>query len=123
MPTTDTPSRDALNGSVWADYLMSVVERDPEAGAHCIGSQQLNVSDSRQLARWTREGVLPSFWTADAFLTRYHLHIDLFFGFAERAELSPWAHSSPPAWHEEDWTHEDINWSDPELDEPEALAA
>jgi hypothetical protein len=120
MPTADTPSRDALAGPSWAAYLATLIARDAETGATCIGHQRLSVADARQAARWLREGVRPSFWTADAFLIRYRLHIDLFFAFASERGDSPWAHGNPPAWHEADWRHEDANWRDPE---PEVLAA
>jgi hypothetical protein len=106
---------DRLDGDTWGAFLEAVIERDRRDGARCRGGR-LTHSDRRQLARWLNDESVPTIWSADRFLTRYAIHIDEFFRFSADHGSSGWEAGGPPAWHEEDWAFEDLNWRD-ELEE------
>src|SRR5919106_5894069 len=101
MAETRPPRANRLDGLAWRTFLGAILVRDRIDGMRCR-RQPLRPSDRRQVARWLNEGQLPSFWTADEFLTRYGVHIDEFFRFAESLGRTAWASGEAPAWHTED---------------------
>ena len=115
MPTANCPSKNALDGDSWRAFLAEIIKRDPQGLERTSCNRRpLADSDIRQLNRWTNEGVLPSIWSADGFLTRHGIHLDQFFIFAERRGSSGWARGQAPAWHQEDWDWEDERWTEQE---------
>jgi hypothetical protein len=113
VPAVSNVSRNALDGPAWRSFLDGIVTNDSLKGSSIAG-QPLSEPERRQLHRWRREQALPSIWSADRFLTAHGIHLDAFFAYAEAIGRSPWALGWVPAWHEEDWIHEDVNWCDPD---------
>jgi hypothetical protein len=110
-PAVSNVSRNALDGPAWRSFLDSIVIDDQLQGSSIAG-QRLSDPERRQFHRWRREQALPSIWSADRFLTAHGIHLEVFFTYAEVIGRSPWALGWVPAWHEEDWIHEDVNWCD-----------
>jgi hypothetical protein len=92
-----------LHGESWRAFLRPYFVRGaPGQGCRFNGMRLRCESDYRTLYRWLREGVCPTLWGADTFLTRHGLHIDLYFAWCRQTGRESWRLGHPPAWHEEE---------------------
>lgn len=91
------PKPDQLAGVSWIAFLESITELREE-DPRLVAGEQLDDTRSRAYYRWTQEGVQPSLFSADSFLTAIGLHIDNFFEWCEANGFEPWACGRPPEW-------------------------
>ena len=103
---------DAANWRVFlGQYLLLVAGQARRFNGRPIRSE----ADCRAVYRWLEEGVSPTLWCADRVLTKFGLHIDLYFGWCAIEGKSAWRLGKPPAWHEEEIDAEALrDWRDPE---------
>jgi hypothetical protein len=81
--------RQYLREQGWESQLRTVINGFP-----------LSESASRRLFAWLEEGLCPSVFKADEYLTAWDLHLDDYFFFCSELELCPWARSHAPDWWE-----------------------
>jgi hypothetical protein len=91
------PKPDQFSGKAWNGFLESITEWREE-DPRLVGGEVLAESASRAYYRWTEEGVQPSFFSADRFLTQIGMHVEHFFEYCEDHETEAWACGEPPEW-------------------------
>lgn len=116
LPSVKAPARTsqaAINKTAWLAFLAEKESHEGD-GVRSFNGRYLSETDNRALHRWRVEGANPDIWRVDKFLVAIGIHLDEFFDWCDKLEVSPWQFGEPQ-WHTEepDWEEIDKTWKEP----------